>query len=285
MNELVVGVDGSDESRLALRWSLAVAERAGVPVRAVEAWSYPRLSVISGAGDLAGPEEMDRRTVEDLETLMVKECGSVPDHVRAEPRRGPAAGALLQAVTPSSVLVLGSRGLGGFTGLLLGSVSRECASHAPCPVVIVRNDEPTLAPGTLILVGKDGTQGAAAALEWALNLGRMTGGEVATVFAWQPTPSEVRPRLAERLQSSARASVEAWTEQVGDEVHAIEVEGDPRDKLVEVAETRRAGLLVVGRGGETGRFRRRPMGAVASAVLEQSMTSVAVIPAPPSKEG
>jgi len=278
MNELVVGVDGSDGSRLALRWAVAVAERAGVPVRAVEAWSYPRLSVISGAGDLAAPEEMDRRTVEDLEAVIAKECGTVPDYVRAQALRGPAAGAFLQAVTPSSVLVLGSRGLGGFTGLLLGSVSRECAEHAPCPVVVVRGDELALAPGALILVGKDGTDGAVAALEWAVNLGRMTGADVATVFAWQPRPSEVRPRLAERLQSSAHAAVEEWTDEVGDEVEAIEVEGDPRDKLVEVAETRKARLLVVGRGG-TGPARRGPMGSVASAVLERNTVPVAVIPA------
>ncbi len=284
MKELVVGVDGSDASLLALRWSVAVAERAGVPVRVVEAWSYPRLSVISGAGDLAGPEEMDRRTVQDLQALIAKECGNVPDYVRPQPLRGPAAGALLQTVTPTSVLVLGSRGLGGFTGLLLGSVSRECAAHAPCPVVIVRGEEPTLAPGTLILVGKDGTPGAAAALEWAVNLGKMTGAEVATLFAWKPAPSEVRPRLAERLQSSARAAVEAWTEEVGNDVRAIEVEGDPRDRLVEVAETRKARLLVVGRG-ETGGVRRRPIGAVASAVLEQSTTPVAIVPRPEPNEG
>jgi len=277
MNEFVVGVDGSDESRLALRWGVAMAEQAGVPVRAVEAWSYPRLSVLSGAGDLAGPAEMDRRTVEDLEAVIAEECGTVPDYVRPQALRGPAAGAFLQTVTPSSVLVLGSRGLGGFGGLLLGSVSRECAAHAPCPVVVVRGDELALAPGALILVGKDGSDGAAAALEWAVNLGKMTGADVATVFAWQPTPSEVRPRLAERLQSSAHAAVEAWTDEVGYSVDAIEVEGDPRDKLVEVAETRKARLLVVGRGG-TGPSRRRPIGSVASAALEQSTMAVAVIP-------
>jgi len=284
MNELVVGVDGSDGSRLALRWSMVVAERAGIPVRAVEAWSYPRLSVISGAGDLAGPEEMDRRTVQDLEALIAEDHGTVPDYVGVQPLRGPAAGALLQTVSAGSVLVLGSRGAGGFAGLLLGSVSRECAAHAPCPVVVVRGDEATLASGGLILVGKDGTDGAAAALEWAVHLGKVTGAQVATVFAWEPTPSEVRPRLAERLESSAQAAVEAWTEDVGNDVHALEVEGDPRDKLVEVAETRKAQLLVVGRG-MTGGFGRRPLGHVASAVLEESTTPVAIIPLPEPNKG
>jgi nucleotide-binding universal stress UspA family protein len=112
VDEIVVGIDGSDESRLALRWALAVAQPASTPVRVVESWSYPRLSVVSGAGDLAPPEEMDRRAVEDLEAVVADECGHVPDHVWAEALRGSPAGALLQAVTPQSMLVLGRASAG-----------------------------------------------------------------------------------------------------------------------------------------------------------------------------
>jgi nucleotide-binding universal stress UspA family protein len=281
VDEIVVGIDGSDESRLALRWALAVAQPASTPVRVVESWSYPRLSVVSGAGDLAPPEEMDRRAVEDLEAVVADECGHVPDHVWAEALRGSPAGALLQAVTPQSMLVLGSRGVGGFTGLLLGSVSRECAAHAPCPVVVVRGEEPVLEPGSLIVVGKDGSPGAATALEWAVGLGATKGAEVVTVHAWQPAASEVRPRLAERLKSSAQAAVEAWTEEVSDGLRAIEVEGDPRDRLVDVAQATKARLIVVGRG-EPGGIGGRRMGGVAGALLEDSPSPVAVIPPPAS---
>ncbi len=283
MNELVVGLDGSDESCLALRWAVGVADAAGVPVRVIESWSYPRLSVVAGAGELAPPEEMDRRTVEDLDALVTEELGDVPRFVRTEALRGPAAGALLQTVTPASVLVLGSRGVGGFSALLLGSVSRECAAHASCPVVIVKHDERP-APDALILVGKDGSDEASRALEWAVALGRLTGADVATVFAWQATSSEVRPRLAERLQSTARAAVEGWRE-VTDGVRSIEVEGDPRNELVEVAERTKAGLIVVGRGGAASRGRDGRMGSVAARVLEQSRVTVALVPSPPGAHG
>ncbi len=281
-NELVVGLDGSEQSRLALRWAAAVAEPAGLPLRAVEAWSYPKLSVVSGAGDLAGPEEMDRRTIEDLRAVVTEELGEIPPFVEAQALRGPAAGALLQVVTARSVLVLGARGLGGFAGLLLGSVSRECAEHAPCPVVVAKDDRPP-APGSLVLVGKDGSEGGVKALEWAASLGELTGAEVATVFAWEPSASEVRPRLAERLQAGAEAAVEEWTESVTEGVRALEVEGDPRDKVVELAERTKAALVVVGREGAS--RRGGGVGKVAAHVVQHSPTGVAVVPVASGGQG
>src|SRR5262245_6662690 len=155
MKELVVGVDGSQGSRTALRWAAAVSKRAGVKLRVVQAWIYPQLTIVPGWSNLINPDEMDEHTADSIRDIVSSELGGIPKNVRIEALRGPAAGAILKTLDPDSVLVVGSRGRGGFAGLLLGSVSRECIEHAPCPVVIARNDELAVKGESVILVGKD----------------------------------------------------------------------------------------------------------------------------------
>jgi nucleotide-binding universal stress UspA family protein len=277
MDEFVVGLDGSDESVLALRWAVAVAQLADAPVRAVEAWQYPKLSVVPGMAPLGSPEEMDEHTAADLRDLVTKTLGSVPPSVSLEALRGPAAGAILQTLTPDSVLVLGTRGRGGFKGLVLGSVSRESIEYAPCPVVIVRHDRPPVDRKSVILVGKDGSEGAASALDWAIALGQMTGARVAAVYAWDAGVSEVNPRLHQRPRAEAQSSVEGWTAESRADVGSIEVEGEPRAKLTELAQRLDAKLIVVGRRG-TSRLRGLRTGGVTSYLVSNSPTTVAVIP-------
>src|SRR5262249_16472822 len=166
MNELVVGLDGSNESRGALRWAAAVAERAEAPLRAVEAWSSPSLPV-PGGHEMDSPAEIDDRAVEHLRSVVTEVLGDVPSFVTLQALHGPTAADLLETVGPDSALVLGTRGRGGFAGLVLGSVSRECIEYAPCPVVIVRDDRPPTVEAGVILVGKDGSDHAARALSWA----------------------------------------------------------------------------------------------------------------------
>jgi nucleotide-binding universal stress UspA family protein len=107
MKELVVGLDGSRDSRRALRWAAAVADRAAVPVRAIEAWSYPALAVMPGWSELVSPAEMDERTVDGIRAVVASVLGDVPDFVTTEARRGPAARAILGAVDPDSVILVG----------------------------------------------------------------------------------------------------------------------------------------------------------------------------------
>jgi nucleotide-binding universal stress UspA family protein len=277
MDEFVVGLDGSEESELALRWAVDVASLANVPVRAVEAWTYPKLSVVPGTAPLVSPAEMDERTAEDIRDLVTKVLGVVPRSLSIEALRGPAAAAILQTLTADNVLVLGSRGRGGFAGLLLGSVSRECIEYAPCPVVIVRHDRPPVDRDGVILVGKDGSDGAARALDWAITLGQMTGARVAAAYAWEAGVSEVNPRLHKRLRAEAQSSVEGWVAGGGTEVGSIEVEGEARAKLVELAGRLDAKLIVVGRRG-TSRLRGLRTGGVSSYLVSNSPTTVAVIP-------
>jgi nucleotide-binding universal stress UspA family protein len=276
VKELVVGVDGSKESRAALRWAASVAEAAGVPLRIVASWTHPGASAFPGAEALAPAEQMDQATTDEVTACVEEELGAVPAFGTIEALRGPAAAAIVQGVSPDSTLVLGSRGRGGFAGLLLGSVSRECLEYAPCAVVIVRHEQALGEGQGPILVGKDGSPNAERALDWALALHGAVGGQLGAVYVWQANVSEVRPRLHERLRAGARAKVESWVEEE-DHVHALEVEGDPRAELVDVATKTKASVLVVGRRGG-GRLKGLRVGGVTNYLMTNSPTTVAVIP-------
>ncbi|MGW3472253.1 universal stress protein [Saccharopolyspora sp. NPDC000995] len=137
---IVVGVDGSPGSRAALRWALRYAEQCGGAVTAVMAWVpstftevTPMPPALSDEDSVARAAWELRKSVDETSALLAT---SVP--VQREVVRGHAARALLDEAQGADLLVVGSRGHGGFVGALLGSVSRHCVSHAHCPVVVVR---------------------------------------------------------------------------------------------------------------------------------------------------
>ena len=140
MNHIVVGVDGSDGARAALRWAIREAALRAVPVHAVWAWTYPvpigfpyaEMQTMATVDFQQRAEaslavEIDKAQAEEGLTVEVKGHA-----VLAQP-----AEALLRASEDAALLVVGTRGRGGFAGVLLGSVSRQCAEHASCPIVIV----------------------------------------------------------------------------------------------------------------------------------------------------
>lgn len=149
---IVVGVDGSPGSDVALRWALEEAKLRSVRVRAVNAYQPPQLAlngvamgapgVLTWAGSgedverLRSASEAGARRV--LDEALAR-AGADADGVEVEPEalEGPPADTLIRAGRGAELLVVGSRGRGGFAGLLLGSVSQQCAQHPPCPVVIL----------------------------------------------------------------------------------------------------------------------------------------------------
>ncbi|MFD0277427.1 universal stress protein [Kitasatospora sp. NPDC127111] len=140
---IVVGVDGSPASEQALRWAVDYARMAGGSVTAIAAWEYPAfygwagLSVPPAEG--FNPEELAGRT---LSATVAKVVGDGPEvRITEAVLPGNAAQALLEAAAGAALVVVGSRGLGGFSGALLGSVSRHLTEHAPCPVVVVRDGQ------------------------------------------------------------------------------------------------------------------------------------------------
>jgi nucleotide-binding universal stress UspA family protein len=138
MTGVVVGVDGSAGSVTALRFAIEEARLRGTTLHVVGAWELPAMAYAGGAGvgvaDLSS--ELQTRAGKAVdEALSGLDVGDVPleQHVL----EGHAASVLLDAGAGADLLVVGSRGLGGFARLLLGSVGHEVAHHAPCPAVIV----------------------------------------------------------------------------------------------------------------------------------------------------
>ena len=140
MAGVVVGIDGSSCSRDALRFAASEAKLRGEPLRVICVWSTP---VVAYAGGPFIPEVDDDAFRSSARQMAEKEVADVlPGNGDAsapvELRQGNAAQVLIEESSGASILVVGSRGRGGFTTLLLGSVSQQCASHAQCPVVVVR---------------------------------------------------------------------------------------------------------------------------------------------------
>ncbi|MFD9130125.1 universal stress protein [Kitasatospora sp. NPDC059571] len=141
---IVVGVDGSEQARQALRWAARHAELTGAAVEAVMAWEPP-FSGWGGDVSVAEDRELGLLAEKVLAENIDKVLGAEPRvDVRARAAEGTPAQVLLAAAADEDValLVVGSRGIGGFAGALLGSVGQHCAQHAPCPVVIIRGRGP-----------------------------------------------------------------------------------------------------------------------------------------------
>ncbi len=139
MDAIVVGVDGSDGSKHALAWALEEARVRHATLRAVIAWHIPSaVSMAPGFPDTL-PHDFETEASTRLASI-VDDLGPDAQGVSIERRvvEGAAAPVLLREAEDARLLVVGSRGLGGFRELLLGSVGQHCAHHARCPVVIVR---------------------------------------------------------------------------------------------------------------------------------------------------
>jgi len=137
---IVVGVDASEESKEALRWAAQYARSMGASLDVVHAWHMSdEHAWLQSLPPPANPTDVARKALAQV-VDEVMTPGSVP--VRSSVLEGHAAQVLVTAAQGAHMLVVGSRGFGGFDGLLLGSVSGHCAIHAPCSVVIVRPTAP-----------------------------------------------------------------------------------------------------------------------------------------------
>lgn len=143
MGVIVVGVDHSEGAKAALRFAVGEAKLRHASLRVVHAWQlgYVAAGFIPGSYPELGDElEELRDAAEAALEATLHEIVPATGAVEIERRvvEGAAAAVLVDESRDAELLVVGSRGLGGFSGLLLGSVSQQCAHHATCPVVIVR---------------------------------------------------------------------------------------------------------------------------------------------------
>jgi len=137
---IVVGVDGSNVSRRALAWAAQEAEIRGNTVLAISTYQIPAMATADLGFSLASVDvsELAEYTQRVLATEIAEVTTRHPKvRIEAKVVEGSAAQVLIDASQLASVLVVGSRGHGGFVGLLLGSVSQQCVTHARCPVVAV----------------------------------------------------------------------------------------------------------------------------------------------------
>ncbi len=139
-DRIVVGVDGSSSSVAALRYAARMATALDAPLEAVIIWSYPAFADPYLLAHWS-PEEDAEETLAAAISLAFDE--DPPEHLVRTVLAGSPAPLLIDLSKTSAMLVLGSRGHGGFVGMLLGSVSAACAQHAHCPVLIVHTDADT----------------------------------------------------------------------------------------------------------------------------------------------
>ncbi len=140
-SRIVVGVDGSEPSKQALQWARFLAESTKSRLDAVSAWNFPAIVATDVSWPTDWQPEKDTQTLlHQTVTEVLGDQPSVP--VREIVQQGNAAQVLLDASQGARMLVVGSRGHGGFAGLLLGSVSSACAEHAACPVLVVHDKTP-----------------------------------------------------------------------------------------------------------------------------------------------
>jgi nucleotide-binding universal stress UspA family protein len=138
---VVVGVDGSDESIAALSWAARYAAAMGATLRAVAAWHYPAAAGTAPVGVAPEPvrAEAEQYVRDNLTAAIAKVYpGPAADQVQTKIAYGHPAQVLLDESNDADLLVVGHRGRGAFTGMLVGSVSTHCVTHATCPVVVVR---------------------------------------------------------------------------------------------------------------------------------------------------
>ena len=143
-DQIVVGIDGSGGGAKALDFAFEEARRRDADLTGIYAWHYPTLAATPapfGGVPLPPMKEMESAAKEGLHHIL--EGIDVPEGVRFEGvvREGSPARVLIEASDDADLIVIGTRGHGGFTGLLLGSVSQQVVSHSKCPVLVVPSED------------------------------------------------------------------------------------------------------------------------------------------------
>ncbi len=138
-NHVVVGIDGSETSKIALKWAARLAPSLGATIHAIVAWEYPIIFGLEGG--IPREWKPDENAKEVLNASIEEVFGkNRPAGLQGSISQGHPTFVLLDASKDAQMLIVGSRGLGGFAGLLLGSVSSACAEHAKCPVLVVHGE-------------------------------------------------------------------------------------------------------------------------------------------------
>ncbi|MGC9671542.1 universal stress protein [Planosporangium sp. 12N6] len=283
-NRVVVGTDGSDHSLRAVELAAREATVRDLPLHVVYAYLWPYIAVPPGAAPVSLSDADLRRDAEQVVQAAVDRAreAQLSVTVTGEAITGAPAPTLIDQSRTAALVVVGNRGLGGFTGLLVGSVAVQLAAHAACPVLVARGRPE---PAGNVLIGMDGSPANEPAVGFAFEEAARRGTDLTALHAWthpvRAEPGDTLPLVYDAAMVEAeeeRVLAEAltgWRDKYPDvTVHRRLVRGSVRQALIDATE--HAQLAVVGsrgRGGFTGLL----LGSVSQAVLHHAACPVAIV--------
>jgi nucleotide-binding universal stress UspA family protein len=288
----VVGVDGSEQAQVALDWAVEQSRGRDVTLRPVIAWQFPYVGVgpLTGTAVALPADELTAGVTASLEHACERARELAATALDPVVMEGPAAQALLHATEGSSMLILGNRGRGGFTRLLLGSVGHQCATHADVPTVVVpAGTEAT--PIDRVIVAVDNSPNSLAALRWACEFAS-TATTIEVIQMWSPPElgidgldhrvlADMAESAERRFRDRVAETLEAFPPQPGSPRFTVRfVHDDARRRLAE--ESGGADLLVVGARGRRG-LTGAVLGSVSTWLLHHSLCPVAIVPTSPEE--
>lgn len=279
---VVVGVDGSAGSAVALRWALDHADQLGAIEPVMTFVNGPLEHGLAEAADPDGPGEPYRvDAVERLHHFLEAKAPALVDAaVVIEQRTGPG---LIKAARSAELLVVGTRGLSGRHDLSVGSVGAYCVRHATVPVALIPHDVPSVHDHLDVIVGVDGSTQSSSALRWVLtHLRRSSRVTVVRAYTDDRVIGEPLAPSTEQAETVARGELEqqvaavlATLSERHPEAGLAVVRGDPRSVLRNAAAG--ADLLVIGARGH-GVIDHLLLGSVASALAHHPTVPTVVVP-------
>jgi nucleotide-binding universal stress UspA family protein len=280
---VVVGVDGSESSLDAVRLAAREASLRRRPLLAVHAFVWALMRVPVGPHPLGPPDGGLRNQAERLVSEAVEEARKAAPEVAVTARTvdGTVAPVLLAEARDAYMVVLGDRGLGGFSGLLVGSVAVQVAAHATCPVVVAKGERHPDGP---VVVGVDGSAVSDRAVGFAFEEASLRDAPLVAIHSWQlpmptefgdPLPLGYDQEIAAAKERALSEGIAGWGERFPDVAVTRRVhQGRPAEALVDGSD--QAQLVVAGargRGGFTGLL----LGSVSQAVLHHARCPVAIV--------
>ncbi|MDG4838214.1 universal stress protein [Micromonospora sp. WMMD967] len=281
---VVVGVDGSPSSLVAAEHAAHAAQLRSRPLHLVHGFLHPLgYGVPLNPYDLGVPAPS-----EDAQKMLERTAAELADRwpglvVEVRQVAGGPGITMIEESRRADLVVVGSRGLGGFAGLLLGSVGSQVAAHAHCPVLVVRPDEQPIPVDAPVLVGVDGSESSRLAAGYAADEAALRDVPVVLVHVGPPDEGRTGPEEIEesqaayqadavRLLADASAAVRAEHPDLVVREHPVRAAGAAQG-LIEASGT--ASLLVVGTRGRAG-FTGMLLGSVSQAAIQHAHCPVLV---------
>jgi nucleotide-binding universal stress UspA family protein len=277
---IVVGYDGSDGARAALHWALDEADRTSAPVRLVYAFEWFAGPVWISPGPTSWPDTEARNAVQGMLAAAVDRAHESHPAVVVTTSvvDGPAGQRLQDASASASMVVVGNRGLGGFTELLIGSTAVAVSATAHCPVIVVRGAG---RPDGRIVAGVDGSKCSQVALGWAFEQAAARRVALHVVKTWlSPAQQFVLPdmdlaEVTRVAQAGLDLLVNEWRNKYPDvEVTTEVLDAAAAPTLIETG--RNSQLVVVGSRGRGG-LRGMLLGSVSQQLIHHSEVPVAIV--------